>query len=84
MKIEDNSVMKASYLLIDEFGRFLDSSLGSKIPTESILEVGLEKAYSQLVSGKGGGFDRDVFMKRDGMYEKDGWSKASRSPSCNT
>lgn len=76
MKVEDNTVMKSSYLLIDEYGRFLDSSLGSKIPTESILDVGVEQAYQQLIASSGGGFDSDMFLKRDGLYEKSSWTRS--------
>ena len=75
MKVEDNTVMKSSYLLVDEYGRFLDSSLGSKIPTESVLDVGIEKAYQQLIESSGGGFDSDMFLKRDGLYEKSSWTR---------
>ena len=81
MKVEDNTLMKTSYLIIDEFGRFLDCSMGSKTPTESILDIGVEKAYSQLVNGPGLGFDLELFIKRDGLYNKDifggksDWSK---------
>ena len=75
MKVEDNTMMKSSYLLLDEYGRFLDSSLGSKIPTESVLDVGITEAYKQLLGSSGGGFDSNMFIKRDGLYEKSGWTR---------
>ena len=75
--------MESSYLLIDEFGRFLDASSGSKTPTESILTVGLDEAYNQLVSGPGGGFNYGEFIKRDGLYDGSSWSK-SASPTTSS
>ena len=76
MKVEDNSSMQSSYVLIDEFGRFLDSSTGGKIPTKSILDVGAEAAFQQLLDSSGGGFDEAAFYERDGDYNgKTEWSK---------
>jgi radical S-adenosyl methionine domain-containing protein 2 len=74
MKAESNKVMQSSYLLVDEYGRFLDCSSGGKIPTKSILEVGVEAAYEELISSQGGGFDRTAYYDRDGYYP-DGWSR---------
>lgn len=54
LKAEDNATMKSSYIMIDEYGRFLDSSLGMKAPTRSILDVGIEKAAEELLSSAGG------------------------------
>lgn len=73
---EDNSSMRASYILIDEHGRFLDCSTGAKTPTRSILEVGLEAAARELLGSEGGGFDRDVFYQRGGYFPAS-WSKSS-------
>ena len=42
---------------------FLDCSENGKIPSQSILEVGVEKALSQA------GFDHDMFHQRGGIYE---------------
>jgi len=36
---ENNDMMKNSYLVLDEYMRFLDSSSGGKEPSESILGV---------------------------------------------
>ena len=44
---EPNTVMQNSYLLLDEELRFLDCSKNGKIPSQSILEVGVERALSQ-------------------------------------
>jgi radical S-adenosyl methionine domain-containing protein 2 len=52
---EPNDVMQNSYLLLDEQLRFLDCSANGKVPSESILEVGVEKALGQA------GFDFDMF-----------------------
>eukprot|EP00798_Chlamydomonas_sp_ICE-L_P020534 gene20534-27324_t len=60
---EDNSEMQNSYLLLDEQMRFLDCSNGSKEPSESILEVGVDQALSKS------GFDMETFLKRGGVYE---------------
>ena len=68
MRVEDNTTMQASYILIDEYGRFLDSSTGGKIPTESILKVGVDAAYAQLIQSSGGGYDDQSFKRRDGTY----------------
>lgn len=63
---EPNDVMQNSYLLLDEEMRFLDCSNGGKIPSESILKVGVEKALSQA------GFDFEKFQERGGIYD---WSR---------
>ena len=63
---EANDVMRNSYLLLDEELRFLDCSGNGKVPSQSILEVGVERALSQA------GFDRDMFHRRGGVYD---WSR---------
>mmetsp|Transcript_18480 Transcript_18480/g.22188 ORF Transcript_18480/g.22188 Transcript_18480/m.22188 type:complete len:351 (+) Transcript_18480:79-1131(+) len=67
---EPNDVMQNSYLLLDEELRFLDCSQGGKVPSESILSVGVEKALSQA------GFDDEMFKKRGGIYE---WSRVKHN-----
>lgn len=80
LKVEDNATMQSSYVLVDEFGRFLDCSSGGKTPTEPILKVGVEEAFRQLSSGPGGGFNAEAFARRDGdFYKKQGGG----SPSAN-
>jgi len=71
---ESNKLMRSSYILIDEYGRFLDCSMGFKTPTKSILEVGLENAIQELISSEEGGFHRDLFELRGGYYP-DKWTK---------
>ncbi|KAJ3504135.1 hypothetical protein NLJ89_g8101 [Agrocybe chaxingu] len=69
---EDNEAMKASYLNLDEEMRrvtsFLNSSTGSKIPTRSILEVGVKEAM------KDAGFNEKAFIDRGGIFD---WSRSS-------
>lgn len=65
---ESNELMRSSYILIDEHGRFLDTSTGGKIPTNGILEVGLDKALEELRSSTGKGFDKEAFFLRGGYY----------------
>lgn len=68
---EPNDVMQNSYLLLDEDLRFLDCSENGKVPSASILEVGVEKALSQA------GFDHDMFNQRGGIYE---WNRDRSKP----
>lgn len=63
---ESNKKMQNSYLILDEYMRFLDCTKGAKIPSKSILDVGVENAL--LFSG----FDEIMFKKRGGIYK---WSK---------
>ena len=59
---ESNDVMRNSYLLLDEELRFLDCSGGGKVPSESILKVGVAGALAQA------GFDHAMFEQRGGIY----------------
>lgn len=59
--------MKDSYLILDEYMRFLNCTGGRKDPSRSILDVGVEEAI------KFSGFDEKMFLKRGGKYV---WSKA--------
>lgn len=68
LKAEDNRMMRNSYILVDEYGRFLDCSTGAKYHTQSIFDIGVQKAYSELMSSTGGGFDAAAFFERDGDY----------------
>lgn len=63
---ENNDMMLNSYLVLDEKMRFLDSSSGGKEPSESILDVGVDKAMSQS------GYDENKFTGRGGIYD---WRK---------
>ncbi|KAF6321683.1 radical S-adenosyl methionine domain containing 2 [Rhinolophus ferrumequinum] len=64
---ESNQKMKDSYLILDEYMRFLNCTNGRKEPSKSILDVGVEAAI------KFSGFDEKMFLKRGGKYM---WSKA--------
>ncbi|XP_038656226.1 radical S-adenosyl methionine domain-containing protein 2 [Scyliorhinus canicula] len=64
---ESNEKMRDSYLILDEYMRFLDCTQGRKDPSKSILDVGVENAI------KFSGFDEKMFFKRGGKYI---WSKA--------
>ncbi|XP_003464994.1 S-adenosylmethionine-dependent nucleotide dehydratase RSAD2 [Cavia porcellus] len=63
---ESNQKMKDSYLILDEYMRFLNCTQGRKEPSKSILDVGVEQAI------KFSGFDEKMFLKRGGKYV---WSK---------
>ena len=60
--IEENDVMRNSYLLVDENMCFLNCADGGKKPTKSILEVGVEKALLES------GYDEGAFQERGGAY----------------
>ncbi|NXJ99485.1 RSAD2 protein, partial [Corythaixoides concolor] len=64
---ESNQKMRDSYLILDEYMRFLNCRNGRKEPSKSILDVGVEEAI------KFSGFDEKMFLKRGGKYV---WSKA--------
>ncbi|XP_061897564.1 S-adenosylmethionine-dependent nucleotide dehydratase RSAD2 [Entelurus aequoreus] len=64
---ESNEKMRNSYLILDEYMRFLDCREGRKDPSKSILDVGVEEAITFS------GFDEKMFLKRGGKYV---WSKA--------
>ena len=61
---EGNDVMASSYLLLDEYLRFLNK--GVKDPTKSILEIGVEEALKDVY------WDERGFNERGGVYQ---WSK---------
>lgn len=62
MVSESNDNMKSSYLILDEKMRFLDKGDGDEICSQSILEVGVEKALESIV------YDEKEFKKRKGDY----------------
>ncbi|XP_030411340.1 radical S-adenosyl methionine domain-containing protein 2 [Gopherus evgoodei] len=64
---ESNQKMRDSYLILDEYMRFLNCRNGRKEPSKSILDVGVEHAI------KFSGFDEKMFLNRGGKYV---WSKA--------
>ena len=59
---ESNSCMKSSYVILDEYMRFLDKGDGEEYCSESILDVGVEKALSNIK------YDHNEFLKRKGDY----------------
>ena len=67
---ESNEAMRNSYLILDEYMRFLDNSGGSKAPSPSLLDVGVEAAMDRA------GFDQDMFLRRGGKYK---WSKQDQA-----
>ncbi|XP_063170254.1 S-adenosylmethionine-dependent nucleotide dehydratase RSAD2 [Candoia aspera] len=64
---ESNQKMRDSYLILDEYMRFLNCVNGRKEPSRSILDIGVEHAIQFS------GFDENMFFKRGGKYI---WSKA--------
>jgi len=65
---ECNDKMQNSYLILDEYMRFLNCTTNGKLPSESILKVGVEQALQQS------GWDNEMFEARGGVYD---WSKQS-------
>lgn len=63
---EPNSLMASSYLILDESLRFLDKGAGVEKQSRSILEVGVQKALSEVR------WDQEAFSERGGLYE---WTK---------
>jgi radical S-adenosyl methionine domain-containing protein 2 len=63
---EDNSSMAGSYLLLNEYMRFMDKGKGELKLSESILDVGVRAAMDQVV------WDKKKFIDRGGIYD---WSR---------
>jgi radical S-adenosyl methionine domain-containing protein 2 len=60
---EENEDMQGSYAMVDPAGRFYDSAKGYHSYSEPILNVGIAKAYTQVI------IKQDVFEKRGGLYK---------------
>lgn len=60
---ESNTVMAKSYLLLDEYMRFMDKGNGIEKTSESILKVSVAEALSQVE------WDVEIFEKRGGIYD---------------
>jgi len=76
---EDNTMMQASYILVDEYGRLLDTSTGTKLPTSaSVLDEGVEAVAQELLASSGRGFHPEAYIAR-GAHYPDRWSR-TRQP----
>ncbi|KAI9824974.1 MAG: hypothetical protein M1826_007226 [Phylliscum demangeonii] len=62
---EPNNLMAKSYLILDEYMRFLDRD--GRQPSASILDVGVDAALRQVF------WDEESFVDRQGVYD---WSRA--------
>lgn len=60
---EPNNLMKDSYLILDEYMRFLDKG---NDPSKSILEIGVTEALRSVF------WDEESFLSRGGIYD---WSR---------
>ena len=60
--VENNDIMRGSYVMIDPLGRFFDNTRGRHIYSDPILEVGIEEAFRQIT------FEQPKFFLRGGMY----------------
>ena len=67
---EDNNAMRSSYIILDEYMRFLDKD--RNIQSKSILEVGVHKAMGEIF------WDKDAFLDRGGLYD---WTRESAGAS---
>ncbi|KAL2256307.1 hypothetical protein VTK26DRAFT_1862 [Humicola hyalothermophila] len=71
---ESNRLMASSYLILDEYLRFLDKT--GKQPSKSILEVGVDAALDSVF------WDEAAFLERGGLYD---WVKPeSDKTACGT
>jgi radical S-adenosyl methionine domain-containing protein 2 len=68
---EPNSLIAKSYLILDEYMRFLDRD--RRQPLSSILEVGVSTALAQVY------WDQESFLERGGVFE---WSKEPAAQIC--
>lgn len=71
---ESNALMKTSYLILDEYLRFLDKDANTA--SRPILDVGVQTALEEVV------WDEDSFVTRGGIYD---WTKPKEAAgSCGT
>jgi radical S-adenosyl methionine domain-containing protein 2 len=59
---ESNEIIKRSYLILDEYMRFLDKSDKEEKASKSILNIGVKKAITQVK------WERIAFLERGGFY----------------
>ncbi|KAH3917480.1 hypothetical protein HBI56_108380 [Parastagonospora nodorum] len=69
---EPNHLMAKSYLILDEYMRFLDRD--GRQPSKSILQIGVQKALESVY------WDKDAFRKRGGVYD---WSRVDKTTPTN-
>jgi radical S-adenosyl methionine domain-containing protein 2 len=62
MVVENNDLMTGSYLMIDPNGRLFDNTKGVHTYSQKIIEVGFNKAYSEIM------VDNKKFISRNGFY----------------
>lgn len=60
---ETNELMTGSYVMIDSLGRFYSNIEGAHKYTRSILEIGIEEAWSENQ------FNKHHFIEREGIYD---------------
>jgi len=60
---EENDEMKGSYVMVDPAGRFFSNTKGYHEYSNPILNVGIEKAYSQM------DYNYTKFINRNGLYK---------------
>lgn len=68
---ESNDVMKSSYLLLDEYMRFLDKD--AELTSGSILDVGVQTALANIK------WDQDTFNERGGIFD---WTTEKDTGAC--
>ncbi|MCJ1399099.1 hypothetical protein MMC11_002301 [Xylographa trunciseda] len=68
---EPNSLMAKSYLILDEYMRFLDRD--GRAPSPPILEVGVQAALARVF------WDQESFVTRGGLYD---WTRSSTGVEC--
>jgi radical S-adenosyl methionine domain-containing protein 2 len=67
---ENNEMIRGSYLILDEYMRFLDKGDREEKASESILDIGVKKAMAQVR------WERIAFVERGGFYD---WTKVSEA-----
>ncbi|MCY4652982.1 MAG: viperin family antiviral radical SAM protein [Dehalococcoidia bacterium] len=60
---ENNDLMKGSYVMVDPAGRFFDNVVGRHTYSQSVLEVGVDRALSEV------SVDSQKFLSRNGLYD---------------
>ncbi|MCJ1434950.1 hypothetical protein MMC27_004320 [Xylographa pallens] len=68
---EPNRLMAKSYLILDEYMRFLDRE--GREPSPPILEVGVQAALGKVF------WDRESFVSRGGLYD---WTRGETGKGC--